>query len=171
MKFTVGNNVLVINTRKTHKISTCYNHDSYPSSCSSYTLDNGTQYWEFELKPAAYGVSVLIMKNNKILSVARRNDPNMYGLVGGKREIFETEEEAATRECLEETGIKIFNLKEINRRDVGPDEAMTFSCNWKGTPSTQEGEPECSWQDPEVLMQGIFGEYNTNLFKKIGLKE
>lgn len=118
---------------------------------------------------AAYGTSVFIFKNGKVLGVARRNNPNEFGMPGGKVDPGETEEDAAIREIREETGLRIWNLKEINRRNVGKDEGVTFSCEWEGTPTTQPGEPECSWQEPEVLMCGIFGEYNTNLFKKLGI--
>lgn len=117
----------------------------------------------------AFGVSILIQKDNKILAVARRNDPNMFGLPGGKVDPGETEEEAAIRECFEETGLTLFNLKEINRKFIRNNEAVTFSCEYSGEPSTQEGEPECMWLDPEILMVGVFGKYNTDLFKKMGI--
>lgn len=112
----------------------------------------------------AYGVSVLIMQNNKVLSVARRDDPTMFGLPGGKVEPNETEAESAIRECLEETGLKIWNLKEVFRFALNDKEGVTFTCNFEGIPSTQPNEPECSWQDPKVLTTGIFGEYNQKLF-------
>ena len=117
----------------------------------------------------AYGVSILIRKDGKVLAVARRNDPNMWGLAGGKVDPGETEEEAAIRECMEETGVRIWNLKEVFRDTVIAHSGVTFECEWEGEPASQPGEPECKWQDPEVLMTGIFGTYNTNLFKKIGI--
>ncbi len=122
------------------------------------------------LEPKAFGVSILILKDGKILAVARRNDPNMWGMPGGKVDEGETEKEAAIRECYEETGLRICNLKEVIRRSVGTDTGVTFTCEYDGEPSTQLDEPECAWKDPEVLMTGIFGDYNTNLFKKMGIK-
>lgn len=122
------------------------------------------------LSPKAFGVSVLIMKDGKVLAVARRNNPNEWGMAGGKVDEDETEKEAAIRECYEETGLRIYNLKEVIRRSVGTDTGVTFTCDYEGEPSTQPGEPECKWQDPEVLMTGIFGDYNTKLFKKMGIK-
>lgn len=121
-------------------------------------------------EPKAFGTSILILKGDKVLAVARRNDPNMWGLPGGKVDPGETEKEAAIRECLEETGLEIFNLKEVIRRNVGSDTGVTFTCDYRGEPSTQPGEPECRWQEPEALMTGVFGEYNTKLFRKIGIR-
>ena len=123
---------------------------------------------------AAFGVSILIYKSSSsgilILGVARRNNPNEWGLPGGKLDLGETEEEAAIRECLEETGLSISNLREINRRPAERLlEAVSFICDWNGEPASQEGEPECKWLPPEELMHGPFGEYNTALFKKMRL--
>jgi 8-oxo-dGTP pyrophosphatase MutT (NUDIX family) len=115
----------------------------------------------------AFGVSVLIEKDGKVLAVARRKDPNDFGLPGGKVDEGETEIEAAIRECFEETGLKISNLKEIQRDDCSGDLAATFSCDYEGEPSTQPGEPICKWVEPEALMRGCFGEYNTKLFNKL----
>ncbi len=102
------------------------------------------------------------------LGVARRHDPNDWALPGGKVDPDETELEAAVRECLEETGIEIWNLKEVYRGLVGPDEGVTFSCDWHGEPKTQPGEPACRWITREELTGGCFGEYNSNLLKAIG---
>lgn len=117
----------------------------------------------------AFGASVLIIKDGLILAVARRKDPNDFGLPGGKVDPDESEKEAAARECFEETGLLIWNLEEVIRRNVGEDTGVTFSCEWSGSPETQPGEPECKWVVPEVLTKGVFGEYNTTLLTKIGL--
>ena len=120
--------------------------------------------------PKAFGVSVFIQNSEgKILSVARRKDPNDWALIGGQIEDNETEMEAAVRECKEETGLTIWNLKEIIRRNVGPDLGVSFSCEWTGEPKTQPGEPECRWVSPEVLTHGVFGEYNSSLLRKLNI--
>jgi 8-oxo-dGTP pyrophosphatase MutT (NUDIX family) len=124
---------------------------------------------EYKEEPKAFGASVLIQKDGLILAIARRKDPNDWALVGGKVDANETEKEAAIRECKEECGLKIWNLKEIIRRSVGNDTGVTFSCEYEGEPSTQEGEPECKWVKPEVLTTGVFGEYNKALLIKLGL--
>lgn len=123
----------------------------------------------FFKKKTAFGVSVLIKNHGRILAVARRADPTDFALPGGKVDPGETEEEAAIRECFEETGLMISNLKEVIRRQVGPDTGVTFICDWVGTPMTQPGEPECKWVEPETLTKGVFGEYNTALLIKTGL--
>lgn len=69
------------------------------------------------------GVGVMILKNRKILLGKRHTDPKkadsalkgsgMWTMPGGKLEFQESFEEAAYRETLEETGIKIKNPKVI----------------------------------------------------------
>ncbi len=46
--FHVGDEVVVTRTQKVHKIATA----TTGSPASSYVLDNGTNYWEFELRLA-----------------------------------------------------------------------------------------------------------------------
>jgi 8-oxo-dGTP diphosphatase len=120
---------------------------------------------------AAYGVSVLIVKDGLILSVPRRNNPNDFGLPGGKVEEGESEVDAAARELFDETGLVAFNLVEVFRSNVveSGEEACTYTCAYTGKITSQPGEPECSWQTPEVIIRGTFGEYNKNLFKKVGI--
>jgi 8-oxo-dGTP pyrophosphatase MutT (NUDIX family) len=122
----------------------------------------------------AYGVAILIYRSSsdgiQILGVARRDNKDEFGLPGGKVDPGETEEEAAIRECKEETGLIISNLREVNRRNIrGEHEAVCFQCDWEGKPSSQMGEPECRWLHPDILMKGIFGDFNTVLFKKLNL--
>jgi len=116
----------------------------------------------------AFGVSVLIERDGLYLGVPRRDNPNDFGLPGGKvDETDKTNAEAAARECFEETGLVITNLKEIYRGDCGGDVAATFVGDWTGEPKAQPGEPECKWVTAEILMKGCFGAYNTEMFKVI----
>lgn len=61
-------------------------------------------------------VSVIITKKDKVLLVRHKKDSKhpigVYGLPGGKKENYESFEDAACREVKEETGI------EINKRDL-----------------------------------------------------
>lgn len=117
----------------------------------------------------AFGVSILIVKDGMFLGVARRNDPNDWALAGGKVDPDESEEEAAIRECFEETGIRIWNLREVYRGLVGPDQGVTFMCDWGGEPVSQPGEPACRWITREELLGGCFGVYNAELLWAVGL--
>lgn len=120
----------------------------------------------------AFGVCVFIQREDgKILGIARPNDPNQYGLVGGKVEDGESEEQALIRESKEEAGITLSNLKEVYRgksRSTGHF-AAAFTATYSGEPSNQPNEPEIAWLDKEVLMADPFGDFNKDLFKVLGL--
>lgn len=108
--------------------------------------------------------------NFKAVGVARRNDPKSFGLIGGKIDIGESPVEAAIRECKEESGIRIWNLAEVYRRSYDDRTVITYMANHEGVPLTQPLEPECRWCSIDELIKGRFGEYNIDLFKKLGLK-
>lgn len=59
------------------------------------------------------GIGVMIFKDGKILFKKRKTShgEGEYGFPGGHLEYMESFEECATREALEESGIKIKNLK------------------------------------------------------------
>src|ERR1019366_372855 len=118
-----------------------------------------------------FGVSVLIIREDgKVLAIHRRDDPNDFGLPGGKIDIEETPEQAAIRECLEETGLILTNPKLIFTRNCGDDLAQTFAGDWEGIPISQEGEPSIKWMSPDDLIKcKTFGNYNRNLFQHLGL--
>lgn len=54
----------------------------------------------------AMGVHVVVIRENSVL-LAKRTDFEVWGLPGGEIETGETPAEAATREVLEETGLKV----------------------------------------------------------------
>ena len=130
----------------------------------------------------AYGACVIITAEGRaadgslgIVGVARRNNPNSFALVGGKTEPNETEEEAATREVMEETGMFVSNLREVYRRiidlkvDDGHDAVTFVADSYTGEPTQQEGEPECKWCSVQELLEGRFGDYNRQAFLKAGI--
>jgi 8-oxo-dGTP pyrophosphatase MutT (NUDIX family) len=142
-----------------------------------------------------FGVAILIMRGGMVLSIARRNNHNDWGLPGGKVDEGETPAEAAVREFHEETGYTLINPTHVFTRKCGDDWAMTFTGNIEGQPGpnqnyrlgpslwkdtenldcfplvAQEGEPPLSWKSPHELIHApTFGEYNLNLFKHLGIK-
>ncbi len=109
-----------------------------------------------------------------ILGVSRKDDPNAWGLPGGKVEDGESERHAAFRELLEETGVFINSdhLVEIFRREGG----VTFGVlsGLGGFMSSvrmvqrNEETGRVGWVTPEQLMAGPFGDYNRRLLEEIG---
>lgn len=117
-----------------------------------------------------FGVSILIIKDDKILAIHRRDDPNDWGLIGDHVDENETPEEAAIRECHEETGLILTNPKLVFARNCGEDLAQTFTGDWEGIPTSQKGEPSIEWMDPYDLIKcKTFGEYNIHLFQHLEL--
>lgn len=117
-----------------------------------------------------FGVSILIIQDDKVLAVARRNNSNDYGLPGGKVDEGETPAQAIIRECREETGLTLTSVQHVFTRFCGSDLAQTFIGKWEGVPSSQPGEPECKWVDFDTLLSSpSFGEYNKKLFQAMGL--
>jgi len=125
-----------------------------------------------------FGVAILIMRAGMVLSIARRNNHNDWGLPGGKVDPGESPAEAAAREFKEETGYVLLNPRVIFTRMAGSDLAETYTGDIEGNSSdlcfplqNQEGEPPLSWKIPNELIHcPTFGQYNFNLFKHLGIK-
>ena len=91
----------------------------------------GKEFWP-QLSTA---VIVLVQRGEEVLLVHSRNfKTNFYGLIAGFVETGETLEEAAHREVLEETGIRIKNLRYFSSQP---------------------------WPYPCGLMVGFFAEYDS----------
>ena len=58
------------------------------------------------------GVGVIVFRDQEVLLVKRNKEPNkdQWSIPGGRQIIGETAEEAAQRELLEETGVKVDQL-------------------------------------------------------------
>ena len=123
-----------------------------------------------------YAVCVLVLGkdssgNNSAVGVARRTDATSFGLIGGKvEEIDATPVDAAIRECREESGLILKSPVEVYRRIYDKGIVITYMGDTEGEPSTQPGEPECRWCSFDELLVGRFGEYNIDVFKKLGLQ-
>lgn len=113
--------------------------------------------------------SMLVVKDGLILSISRRNDKTKFGLPGGKQEDGESIEEAAIRECNEETSIivtkcfPIFTREELKKKP----EELDFLCHcfcaeeWNGDPK-DSGEGVVKWLTAADLTgeNGAFPNYN-----------
>lgn len=107
--------------------------------------------------------------NGKILAVSRKDDPNDFGLPGGKVDPGEVEVEAAARELEEETGYTAVNLTKVfSQKDDAGYFVTTYSCSVMGNVDTDESGV-VKWVDPAVLLQGSFSDYNRKLFKRVGI--
>ncbi len=111
---------------------------------------------------------VLIIRDGLILAVSRKDDPNDFGLPGGKVDPNESFEQAAVRETMEETGCVLENLNKVFEDQDGDFKVVTFQADCLGEPYSKE-EGKVKWVHPDLLLAGSFGKYNKKLFAKIGL--
>ena len=118
-----------------------------------------------------FAVTALIVKPNErlVLAVSRKDDPNDFGLPGGKIEPGETPEMALRRELIEETGLEPFRIEAVyDRSDAPPDNSKLCRCFhvplWLGSIKTRE-KGVVKWVPYEEITHGTFGSYNTGLMK------
>lgn len=112
---------------------------------------------------------MLIVKDGRILAVSRRNNKAKFGLPGGKVEPEETPWQAAIRETLEETGVKVTKCEFIFLRDEPRDRPegedfhayCYYATEWEGVPHDSE-EGVVSWLTQTELLgdKGAFADYN-----------
>ena len=117
-----------------------------------------------------FAVCLLVRnKSGEILAVSRKNNPNDFGLPGGKVDPGETPVGAAAREMMEETGLTAKNLKLVFTRFEGDKKVSTYSADIEGKISTSEAGV-VKWVQPEILLAGSFGVYNKALFDSLSIK-
>ena len=114
------------------------------------------------MKPS--GTCVVLFKEDKILGVTRKHNHNDWGLPGGKLDPGETALQAIVRETKEETGLDIFNIELVDQRIFKDRLVYLFKADWKVKieydPNT---EGVCDWVTWKELIEGSFGEYNTEI--------
>lgn len=113
---------------------------------------------------------VLLFNQGKILGVSRKDNPNDFGLPGGKVEEGESFEEGAIREIREETGLEIFFLIPIFARKDGEFSAVCFIAQYKGEIDNTLEEGKVEWVDFETICSGSFGDYNKELLEHLRSK-
>lgn len=128
--------------------------------------------------------SVLIMRDDfKILACSRKDDPDAFGLPGGKVDLSDNSLAiAAHRELHEETGVSI-SAKNLSFIHSGLCKGSTTYMNhtfialksliysWdleKLSPHQVPGEGRVAWIPPLLLLYGPFADYNRILLEKIG---
>jgi ADP-ribose pyrophosphatase YjhB (NUDIX family) len=128
-----------------------------------------------ERLPKPKSATVLIFDRypypTKVLGVSRKNDPNDWGLPGGKLAENETPLGAAVRELREETGVRVrsSNLTEIYRgpciNTAGePRYSVTYLAHkWSGKPHALEAG-KVDWVTWQQLFEGSFSEYMRALY-------
>ncbi len=118
-------------------------------------------------KPAS---TVLLMNNkNEFLAVSRKDNHEIFGLIGGKVEDTDPNMRmAAIRETKEETGLDIYDLILIHEGIWNDRYQQTFTAKWKGIIHTNENHV-VKWVAKDILLSGPYGEYNKIVFDKLNL--
>jgi 8-oxo-dGTP pyrophosphatase MutT (NUDIX family) len=104
---------------------------------------------------------VLINNEGLVLGVSRKTNHNDFGLPGGK---MDPEDEGdptntAIRECKEETGLDISNLKLVFAIHKGGNMGYTYIAKYDG--EINHNEPHVvKWVEFQTLVRGSFGRYN-----------
>jgi 8-oxo-dGTP pyrophosphatase MutT (NUDIX family) len=105
------------------------------------------------------------------LGVSLKKDRNSFGLPGGKIEPDENYWKAARRESWEETGLRPAKLKKFY------DDGLTITFYYSPSAleiqriENQPNEGCVGWITKDRLLNGPYGAYNAELFKKIKLEE
>jgi len=104
---------------------------------------------------------VLINPQGLVLGVSRKNNHNDFGLPGGKMDPEDNNDPMATaiRECKEETGLDITNLRLVFAIHKSGNMGYTYLADYSG--EIEHDEPHVvKWVPFQVLINGSFGRYN-----------
>lgn len=105
---------------------------------------------------------VILNDEGEVLAVSRKHDHNDFGLVGGKVDEGETPIQAILRECLEETGIIIYEggLIPIFQMHKNGYMGYTYLAKvWDGEINTDENHV-VKWTSFNTIIDGTFGYWN-----------
>ena len=104
---------------------------------------------------------VLINDDGLILGVSRKNNHEDFGLVGGAMDVQDNGDpiNTAIRECKEETGLDIHDLKMVFSIHKGGNMGFTYLAKYSGV--INHNEPHVvRWLPFKTLFNGSFGRYN-----------
>lgn len=104
---------------------------------------------------------VLINPDGLVLGVSRKDNHNDFGLVGGRMdpEDLDNPMNTAIRECKEETGLDITDLKLVFAIHKGGNMGFTYLAKYDG--EINHNEPHVvKWVEFQTLVRGSFGRYN-----------
>ena len=103
---------------------------------------------------------VLINSEGLVLGVSRKDNHEDMGLIGGKRDEGDKDILAtAIRECKEETGLDITNLRLVFAIHKGGNMGYTYLADYSG--EINHNEPHVvAWVPFQTLVRGSFGRYN-----------
>jgi 8-oxo-dGTP pyrophosphatase MutT (NUDIX family) len=110
-------------------------------------------------------------KEDLILAVSRKDNPDDFGLPGGNVDPGENYRQTAIRETFEETGLVIDDLECVFTRDEGEYSVRTY------IPRIVSGEIKTTekgvvkWITEEKLLEGSFGEYNKQLLWMVSISK
>ena len=111
---------------------------------------------------------VLLNPEGLVLGVSRKTDHNDFGLVGGSLEDYDTTPElGAIRECKEETGLDISNLKLVYLKASSDGRVgYTYIAEWSGDIAYEEPHV-VKWTTFSELIKGSFGRWNLEVYHSL----
>lgn len=115
-------------------------------------------------------VCVVILRNDAVLAVSRRDDHSQYGFPGGKLEPGESPEAGAVRETKEETGLDVdmTALQHLYDGKVKDRLVRTFLAPDPGGDVVQSPEGVVVWVGWHSLVTGPFAAYNAAVRQALG---
>jgi hypothetical protein len=137
-----------------------------------FIISNRTNILSDELtEPSPRLSTVRIMvrrKDGKYLCVIDHDDASRIGFPGGRIELNELPEDAATRELWEETGLIANNLRLVDTNFFRENQISLFLANDVEGNLKSSPEGRVMWCSGKDLIEGFFGEYYSNILKKLG---